>query len=508
MNEKVISYDLGTGGIKASLFNRNGEALHSVFIPYPTAYPQPGWQEQAPEDWWQAIIRSTRHLLDKTKIDKNEITALAISGHSLGVVPIGKDGSLLQVATPIWSDRRASSEAETFFNRIDYKEWYETTGNGFPPECYSVFKIMWYKKHFPEQYEVTDKIIGTKDYCNYRFTGRLCTDYSYASGSGVFDLKTWNYKEEYVQASGIRPDIFPEILDSDTIVGTITPEASLETGLPEHVRVICGGVDNSCMALGSKGIKPSRIYTSLGSSAWIALVSKNPVLDFDKKPYVFAHVIKGMYASATCIFSAGSSLQWVRNTICPDLLSAEEQGGEDAYIAMNKLAETSAPGANGLLFNPSLAGGSSIEPSPDMTGAFTGLRLGNTRADLIRATMEGIALNLRIALDLFRKYHASFSEMLFVGGGTKSDFWMQLFADIYELEIQKTNIGQEAASLGAAALALKGTGLWNSYEKIDTLHQEQQRFRPDPRHQATYRKVLDNFKALADSIASLNSTNK
>ena len=88
MNEKVISYDLGTGGIKASLFNRNGEALHSVFIPYPTAYPQPGWQEQAPEDWWQAIIRSTRHLLDKTKIDKNKITALAISGHSLGVVPI------------------------------------------------------------------------------------------------------------------------------------------------------------------------------------------------------------------------------------------------------------------------------------------------------------------------------------------------------------------------------------------------------------------------------------
>ena len=133
MNEKVISYDLGTGGIKASLFNRNGEALHSVFIPYPTAYPQPGWQEQAPEDWWQAIIRSTRHLLDKTKIDKNEITALAISGHSLGVVPIGKNGSLLQAATPIWSDRRASSEAEAFFNRIDYKEWYETGHRAPPP---------------------------------------------------------------------------------------------------------------------------------------------------------------------------------------------------------------------------------------------------------------------------------------------------------------------------------------------------------------------------------------
>lgn len=503
MNEKVISYDLGTGGIKASLFDREGQTLHSVFIPYATSYPHPGWQEQAPDDWWQAIIRSTRLLLDETKIDKNEIVALAISGHSLGVVPIGKDGSLLLASTPIWSDRRAVNEAADFFTRIDQKDWYETTGNGFPPECYSIFKIMWYKTHHPECYEATGKVIGTKDYCNYRFTGRLCTDYSYASGSGIFDLQNWQYKEEYIQASGIRPEMLPEILDSDALVGTITPEAALETGLPEHVQVICGGVDNSCMALGSKGIKPSRIYTSLGSSSWIALISDNPVLDYEKKPYVFAHVIKGMYASATCIFSAGSSLQWVRNTLCPDLLAAEKEGGEDAYVAMNKLAEASPAGANGILFNPSLAGGSSIEPSPDMTGAFTGLRLGNTRGDLIRATLEGIALNLRIALDLFRKYHAKFSEMLFVGGGTKSNFWMQLFADIYELEIQKTNIGQEAASLGAAALALKGTGIWKDYERIDDLHRIQYRFLPDPAQQATYHVALESFKALAESIASL-----
>ncbi len=508
MSEKVISYDLGTGGIKASLFNRNGEILHSVFIPYPTIYPQSGWQEQAPDDWWQSIIHSTRLLLEKTQCNKNDIVALAISGHSLGVVPIGKGGNLLLASTPIWSDRRATEEAEVFFAQTDYKRWYEITGNGFPPECYSIFKMMWYKKHFPKQYADTDKIVGTKDYCNYRFTGRLCTDYSYASGSGVFDLEAWDYKSEYIQMSGIRPDIFPEILASDAVVGTITPEASLETGLPTHVKVICGGVDNSCMALGSKGIKPSRIYTSLGSSAWIALVSERPVLDFGKKPYVFAHIVKGMYTSATCIFSAGSSLQWVRNIVCPDLLAIEEQGGDNAYIGMNKLAETSTPGANGLLFNPSLAGGSSIEPSPDMTGAFMGLRLGNTRADLIRATMEGIALNLRIALDLFRNYHTEFTEMLFAGGGTKSNFWMQLFADIYELEVEKTNIGQEAASLGAAALALKGVGFWRSYDRIDNLHQTQERFLPNPEHQAIYRRALFKFKMLADHIASLNGVNE
>lgn len=504
MDKKVIAYDLGTGGVKSSLFSEEGVVLHSVFVAYPTVYPQADWQEQAPEDWWQAVVQSTRLLLNTPGTDRNEITALALSGHSLGVVPIGKDGQLLRKSTPIWSDKRAVSEAEAFFQKVDYKEWYMTTGNGFPPACYSIFKMMWYKAHDSACYEAADKVIGTKDYCNFRFTGRLCTDYSYASGSGVFDLHSWNYKEAYIQASGIRPELLPEILDSDAIIGTLSPEAAAETGLPVQVKVICGGVDNACMALGAKGICSSRVYTSLGSSAWIALIADQPVLDFEKKPYVFAHVIKNMYTSATCIFSAGSSLQWVRNTLCPDLIEAEKQGGEEAYTALNKLAAASPAGAGGVLFNPSLAGGSMLEPSPSICGAFAGLKLSNTRADLIRATLEGIAFNLRIALDLLKVYHPHINEMLMVGGGTKSDLWMQLFADIYALKTEKTNIGQEAASLGAAALALKGIGVWNNYDRIDALHQTQKEFRPDTGNQEVYKAAMRQFKELTGAIATLD----
>lgn len=504
MNPKVIAYDLGTGGIKASLVHADGTIIQTVFVAYETSYPLQNRQEQAPEEWWQAVISSTRMLLDKTNILPSDITALAISGHSLGVVPIGKDGTLLREKTPIWSDQRATAQANNFFSAIDYKDWYMHTGNGFPPACYSIFKIMWYKDNEPEMFARIHKVVGTKDYCNYRFTGRLCTDYSYASGSGVFNLKEWEYNDEYIRASGISKDILPEIITSDATVGTITPEASAATGLPAHVKVICGGVDNSCMALGAKGIASGRVYTSLGSSAWIALISENPVLDFTSKPYVFSHVIKGMYTSATCIFSAGSSFQWVRNTFCQDMVQQERQGGKDAYTVMNEFASQSVEGASGLLFNPSLAGGSMLDPSPDICGAFTGLRLKHTRNDIIRATMEGIALNLKIAFDLLHSYHPGINEMLFVGGGAKSLFWMQLFASIYGIPVEKTSVDQEAASLGAAALALKGTGLWSDYSPIDTLHIRENYFNPDYNAQKIYQDtILPRFKTLTNLLAQL-----
>lgn len=508
MGNKVIAYDLGTGGIKASIFCDDGTLLNSVFTTYNTYFSEGNHQEQSPEDWWRAIVNSTKTLLHKTKIDNKAIKALAISGHSLGVVPIGHNGELLRDKTPIWSDMRATAQAEAFFKEVDYCEWYMNTGNGFPPECYSIFKIMWYRDNEPKMYDNIYKVIGTKDYCNYKFTGKLYTDYSYASGSGAFSLKKWDYNNSYISASGLSPEIFPTIVASDEIVGEITPTAAQETGLALGTKIIAGGVDNSCMALGAKGIKPSRVYTSLGSSSWIALISDNPILDFERKPYVFAHVIKGLYTSATCIFSAGSSLQWIRNTMFNDLLEDEKSGGTDSYQAMNILAEKSPVGSSGIMFNPSLAGGSMLEPSPFISGAFFGLRLGTTRNDIIRATMEGIALNLRVALDLLMSYHPSIDNMLFVGGGAKSDLWMQIFADVYNMGVEKTNIDQQAASLGAAALAFKGVGIWESYDIIDTIHQTQNIYSASKVNSKQYNTLLSSFKSLTNHISEWSLQNK
>lgn len=251
------------------------------------------------------------------------------------------------------------------------------------------------------------------------------------------------------------------------------------------------------------GIRAGEVYTSLGSSAWIALIDDKPILDFQRKPYVFAHLIPGLYTSATCIFSAGNSYRWVRDTLCMDLLQHEKETGVNAYVQMGKLAATSVPGSNGVCFNPSLAGGSMLEPSPFICGAFAGLQLGHTRADLIRAAMEGIALNLRVALDLLQSYSPVTRDMLIVGGGAKSPFWMQLFADIYHLPIVKTNIDQEAASLGAAALALKGIGLWSDYQPISQLHQVERRYQPQEETALFYQeKILPRFRQLTQLLGT------
>lgn len=500
--KKIIAYDLGTGGIKASLFNMNGHSLAHTFRQYETYYTGTDFHEQNPEDWWQGIIHSTKELLSRTDVNPDDVSGLSISGHSLSVVPIDETGELLRNRVPIWSDTRAKKQAEDFFKTISYEDWYMHTGNGFPPECYSIFKIMWYRDNEPDLFRHIYKVLGSKDYCNYRLTGRCLTDYSYASGSGIYDLKKHTYIDKYIAAAEIPFPILPDIAASHAIVGTLTVEASRLLGLPSTVKVICGGVDNSCMALGAKGTMPGRTYTSLGSSSWIAVIGQEPILDFQCKPFVFEHCIKGLYASATSIFSAGSSFRWIRDVICSELLTLERDGTiDDSYTVMNDMIAQSPIGANKLIFNPSMAGGSMFEESKDIVAGYVGLTLGHTKNDLVRAAMEGITFNLKYAMDLLSQYQSGLSQMLLVGGGSKSPIWRQMFADIFNMEIIKTNIDQDAASLGAAALAAYGLGYWKNYDILDTLHTTVSVAVPDSENAAKYEKFYPLHREISHYMA-------
>ena len=403
MQHYLLAYDLGTGGNKASLYDVQGNCVAESFVAYQTYFPKSGWHEQRPEDWWNAVIESTRSLLSKTNINAEGIVALVISGHSLGVVPIDKSGLLLRESTPIWSDSRSIDEVKSFFNEVEEEEWYNITGNGFPAPLYSAFKIMWYRDYEPEMFEKIHKVIGTKDYINLKLTGQIATDYSYASGNGVYNLVECHYSEKLIQAAGLPVELFPAIFSSTEVLGTLTNEASDSLGLPRSVQVVAGGVDNSCMALGARSHKEGRMYNSQGSSSWIAVTSSKPFLDNHVRPYVFAHVVPGLFTSAIVVFATGSSFRWVRNHLCQDLVQQGEQQSVDVYDLMTELAAGVKPGANGLLFNPSLAGGSSLDASINIRGAFLGLDLGHSRADIIRATMEGVAMELGKGLDELRK---------------------------------------------------------------------------------------------------------
>lgn len=500
MDRYIIAYDLGTGGCKASLYDTNGNCFADSFISCDTYYPQQGWHEQKPEDWWEAVVQSTKILLAKSQISGENVSSIGISGHSLGLVPLNTDGELLMANVPIWSDSRPTNkELKGFFDKVSEEEWYMTTGNGFPPALYTVFKLMWLKNNEPDIFKEIDKVIGTKDYINFKMTGVAATDYSYASGTGVFDLKKWDYSNELIEASELPASIFPNIVASTHVLGKLTKQVANELGLSTEVQVVAGGVDNSCMALGARCFKEGRTYNSLGSSSWIAVSSQKPLLNLNSRPYVFAHVVPGMFASATAIFSAGSSFKWLRDNVCEEYKQQEE----NTWELMTAQAQKSPVGSNKLLFNPSLAGGTLMDKSANIKGSFTGIDLSHTKSDLIRSTMEGIAMGLRVALDELRGLTTIDNEITVVGGGSKSGFWRQLYADIYNAKVVKTNIDEQAAALGAAALAAVGTGIWNDFSIIDKIHQTESVEVPRIEESQKYESILPVYLQLSDHLSEI-----
>jgi xylulokinase len=258
------------------------------------------------------------------------------------------------------------------------------------------------------------------------------------------------------------------------------------------------------MALGAKNIKEGRVYTSLGSSAWIAVSSEQPVIDPKAKPFVFAHVIPNMFTSAVSIFSAGTSFAWVKENICIELKEKAQAENKNVYDLMTELAATAPVGSNNLLFNPSLAGGTSQDRSVHIRGAYIGLDLKHGKADLVRAAMEGIAMNLRLRLDVLRKYCQIQDEILFVGGGSKSKLYLRIFADVYNTKILKTNIDQDAGALGAAAIAAVGSGLWKDFNQIDKIHKTAEIVKPDPANNHKYEKLLPVFEYASECQADIS----
>jgi xylulokinase len=503
MGRHILAFDLGTGGNKASIFDPEGHCIAEQFVSYTTSYPRSGWHEQRPEDWFNAVVESTRALLDRTRIDPAEIGCLGISGHSLGVVPLDQEGHLLRDTTPIWSDSRAQAQAAKFFTRVPEDDWYMLTGNGFPAPLYSVFKIMWYRDCEPDLFKRTARVIGTKDYLNYRLTGKIATDYSYASGSGVYDLLNWKYSEPLISASLLPAEIFPEILPSSEVIGTLTRDAADALGLSVRVQVVAGGVDNSCMALGARNISEGSIYNSQGSSSWIAVTSSQPIFEKKFRPFIFTHVMPGLFNSAIPVFSSGSSFRWLRDTLCLDLVEQAKREEKDVYELMTAIAAQSTAGARGLLFSPNLAGGSSIDESINIRGAFLGLDLSHSRAEVIRSVMEGIAMEMRMALDHLRGLRTIANEMIVVGGGSRSGLWRQIYADVYKMRVVKTNIDQQAAALGAAAVAAVGTGVWKDFQIVEQIHQVIEAVEPIAENVILYDQLMPVFKKASHYLADL-----
>lgn len=491
MADLALAYDLGTGGCKASLWDAEAHMLAETVVEYPTLHPSSGRAEQRPEDWWDAVVASTRELLMQVPGAATRVAGIALSGQSLGIVQIDAADRLIGDTTPIWSDTRGDTRG--VFEKIDEDDWYLRTGNGFGAELYPVFKARTLRAENPDSWSRTRTLLGSKDWINLRLTGVRATDHSYASGSGAYALDRGEYDDEILDAAGVPRELLPAPRESHDGIGRLRALAAEELGLVAGTPVFAGAVDNAAMALGSRATAEGRIYAALGSSSWITVSSALPVRDTHSRPYVFRHAIPAMHVSALSTFSSGTSLAWLKELLSPDLPMAE-------FI---DLAASSTPGANGAVFVPTLAGGTPLEGGPLARGALAGLALGSSRADVVRACLEGIAFSLDRSLRVMRRLSGSAEELLISGGGSRSSLWNAIYADVLATPLLRTGVERQAATLGAAAVVFVGLGIWDDYSAADRAHADPVRTLPsDP---AAYASARARFETAASGLDALSN---
>jgi len=478
MEQLIIAHDLGTSGNKATLFTTTGRLLRSFTVPYDVRFFNGNYAEQDPENWWDAVCDATKAVLEGE--DAGRVAAISFSAQMQGCLVVDKNGIPLRNAI-IWADQRATEEAEHLKKEIGADRIYRLTGHRVSAS-YSIEKLMWLKKHEPEIYKKTYKMLQAKDYIIQRATGNFVTDYSDASGTQALDLRKLRWSEEILKAAGIDKDKLPELKKSTDIAGYVQDRVAGEMGLPAGTPVVCGGGDGPCSAVGAACIRDGEFYLTFGTSAWIGGTTTEPFIDEDQTLFCFAHVIPGKYMPCGTMQAAGSSYSYIRRALCDGL----------PYDELNKMIEKSPAGAKNLIFLPYLLGERSPRWNPDTSAAFLGIKPEHEKRDYVRAVMEGIAMNMELILKAYRK-QADIKTMCLTGGGAKGKVVAQILADVLDVEFRMPDCVEEATAIGAAVIAGVGVGVFDGFEDVKRFLSFEGQAKPDPENQKDYEKLKPIF---------------
>lgn len=498
MKRFILAHDLGTTGNKATLYDAEGALVGSAFYGYGTEYAHTGWAEQNPEDWWRAVCGSTQDLLRQSAIRPDEVAVITFSGQMMGAVALDRQGHALRNAI-IWADQRAVEQERWLAERIAPADVYRITGHRLSAS-YSLLKILWLRDNQPDVFAATHKFVHAKDAIVARLTGQFVTEPTDASGMNLYDLDAGTWSDRILDAAGLDPAKLPALRRSIDVVGEVLPDVAAEVGVPAGTPVVIGGGDGMCAAAGAGVVKEGAAYNYIGSSSWIALATTRPIYDPGYRTFTWAHIVPGMFSPCGTMQMAGGSYQWTRDQLCPLERQAAEMLGISPYELMNLRAEKSPPGANGLLFLPYLLGERSPRWNPRARGAFIGLTIRHTHADMLRAVLEGVTMNLRVILEAFTSQGARIDAMRVIGGGARGRFWNRVMADIYGVPVQRLAILEEATSMGAALAGGIAVGLYPDFSMSETMNQIVETVPPDPAAQRAYDRLFPVFEAAYQAL--------
>ncbi len=482
----LIGIDIGTSATKTVLFDERCQVVASASQEYPMHQPQNGWAEQDPGDWKEAVLATIRKVVEKSGATPEDVKGIGLSGQMHGLVMLDEGNRVIRPAI-IWCDQRTGKECEEITERVGKERLIEITANpaltGF-----TASKILWVRNHEPENYGKCRHILLPKDYIRFCMTGEYATEVSDASGMQLLDVPRRAWSEEVLEKLEIDPALLPKVYESPEVTGTLTEEFAARTGLSTKTVVVGGAGDNAAAAIGTGIVQDGRAFTTIGTSGVVFAHTSKPLIDPKGRVHTFCCAVPGCWHVMGVTQAAGLSLKWFRDTLAESYKAEAERKGVDPYDLINEDVAKVPMGSRRLIYLPYLMGERTPHLNPDCRGVFFGLSAIHTKADLLRAVMEGVSYSLTDCLEVLREMKVTVREMMACGGGGKSKVWRQMLADMYGCEV-KTIQAQEGPALGVAILAGVGAGMFADVPTAcSEFIQQDTRCQPEPAAQSYYEK--------------------
>jgi len=496
MAKYIVAHDVGTSGNKAVLVDTKGRVHGKCIEPYKTYFPKPGWAEQEPSDWWKAVTRTTRLLLDQTNISAKDILCITFGTQMLGVIPMDSKGAPLRRAI-IWLDNRAGEQAEQLMRKFLGPRVFALIAGTALCGKDGMPKLLWLKGEEPEIYNKTCCFLDTSGYLFYRSTGNMAMEWTGASVFGL-DLKKKTWMSSIFQYVGLDTRKLPPLVRSIDKVGELTSQAAREYGLLPGTPVMAGAGDAPCAVVGSGAVGEGDGHVYLGTSGWVGVVTKRIL-----QGKCGAATIHSADPDKTFLFAeteaAGGCIQWIAD----EFYKAEKKDPKipNVYALMDDEVAKITPGSNYLLFTPWIYGERAPIDDCYVRATFLNLSAEHTREDMLRAVYEGVAYNIRWIVEIVEKeFKLPLPQLRVIGGGAKGKPWMQIMADVTGRKIETVCDPQEAGAVGAALIAAVGLGIYPDFESLKKVIKVDRVFEPEPRNSDIYNSLYGSYHEVYDSL--------
>lgn len=484
---QFIGIDLGTSSVKLLLIDETGTVLTSVQADYPLRFPQPGWSEQDPEDWWTQTAICLKKLISQT--DPKQIAGISVGGQMHGLVILDRNDRVIRPAI-LWNDNRTAAQTEWLNREIGKEKLLEYTAN-IAFAGFTAPKLLWLRAEEPEHFSAIEKIMLPKDYLIYRLTGVHCTDYSDASGTLLLDVRHRRWSREMLDICSVEERRMPALFESYEPVGTLRREIAEAFGLPAGVKVAAGAGDNAAAAIGTGTVGEEQCNISVGTSGTVFLTAKTCKIDPNGALHSFAHA-DGNFHLMGCMLSAAACNRWWMENI----LGTNDYDLEQSRVTAERL------GTNPVMFLPYLMGERSPHNDPYARGCFVGMSMDTTREDMLLAVLEGVAFGLRDNLEAAKALGVAPLTSKICGGGAKSELWRTILANVLAMPLERVET-EEGPAYGAAMLAATACGAFLDV-KAAAEHMVRVRdvIEPDAELTEKYEKKYRLFRSLYPGLKS------